>query len=55
MSQEASLFNDSVMSNVTYGSGGVAVVEQVSAASDAAFACEFIQKLPEGYESLVGE
>jgi subfamily B ATP-binding cassette protein MsbA len=55
VSQEVSLFNDSVMANVTYGSGGVVDVEQVNAASDAAFASEFIQKLPDGYESLVGE
>jgi subfamily B ATP-binding cassette protein MsbA len=55
VSQEVSLFNDSVMANVTYGSGGVVDVEQVTAASDAAFASEFIQKLPDGYESLVGE
>ena len=55
VSQEVSLFNDSVMANVTYGSGGVVDVEQVNAAADAAFASEFIQKLPDGYESLVGE
>ena len=55
VSQEVSLFNDSVMANVTYGSGGVVDVEQVNAASDAAFASEFIQKLPDGYQSLVGE
>ncbi|MBT6530455.1 MAG: lipid A export permease/ATP-binding protein MsbA [Betaproteobacteria bacterium] len=55
VSQEVSLFNDSVMANVTYGSGGVVDVEQVNAASDAAFASEFIQKLPDGCESLVGE
>jgi subfamily B ATP-binding cassette protein MsbA len=55
VSQEVSLFNDSVMANVTYGSGGVVDVEQVNAASNAAFASEFIQKLPDGYESLVGE
>jgi subfamily B ATP-binding cassette protein MsbA len=55
VSQEVSLFNDSVMANVTYGSGGVVDLEQVNAASDAAFASEFIQKLPDGYESLVGE
>ena len=55
VSQEVSLFNDSVMANVIYGSGGVVDLEQVNAASDAAFASEFIQKLPDGYESLVGE
>ncbi|MBT7426931.1 MAG: lipid A export permease/ATP-binding protein MsbA [Betaproteobacteria bacterium] len=55
VSQEVSLFNDSVMANVIYGSGGVVDLEQVNAASDAAFASEFIQKLPDGYQSLVGE
>ena len=54
VSQEVALFNASVMANIIYGSDDHDERKVVSAA-EGAFATEFINQLPEGYESLVGE
>ena len=55
VSQEVALFNDSVLANIMYGSEIEQDEQKVTSAAEAAFATEFINKLPEGYESLVGE
>ena len=52
--QEVHLFNDTILANITYGTPG-ATREQAQAAARAANAHEFIEKLPEGYDSIVGE
>ncbi|TAK06890.1 MAG: ABC transporter ATP-binding protein [Candidatus Manganitrophaceae bacterium] len=52
--QEALLFNDSVRNNIAYGRPGASQREIIEAAK-AAYADEFIARLPEGYETLVGE
>jgi ABC-type multidrug transport system fused ATPase/permease subunit len=52
--QESFLFNDSVLDNIRYGHGE-ATMEQVIAASKAANAYEFIERLPSGYDTKVGE
>jgi ATP-binding cassette subfamily B protein len=52
--QDVVLFNDSVASNIAYGRP-TAPREQVIAAAIAANAHEFIMKLPEGYDTRVGE
>ncbi|WP_069384021.1 lipid A export permease/ATP-binding protein MsbA [Halomonas caseinilytica] len=54
VSQQVTLFNASIASNIAYG------VEQadpaaIEAAARAAHAHEFIEKLPEGYDTVVGE
>lgn len=54
VSQETSLFNDTVRANIAYGKPG-ASDEEVSAAARAAAAHEFIARLPKGYDSVVGE
>lgn len=61
--QEPFLFNDTIMNNVAFGLIGSkweketddVKEELVKAACKEAFADEFIQKLPEGYSTLVGE
>ena len=63
MQQETFLFNDSILDNIRYGHGpadksaGVpeATMEQVIAAARAANAHGFISKLPNGYDTKVGE
>jgi subfamily B ATP-binding cassette protein MsbA len=55
VSQEVALFNDSVLANIMYGSEIDQDEQKVTSAAEGAFATEFINKLPEGYESLVGE
>jgi subfamily B ATP-binding cassette protein MsbA len=55
VSQEVALFNDSVLANIMYGSALERDEQKVVSAAEGAFATEFINKLPEGYDSLVGE
>jgi len=52
--QETFLFNDSILDNIRYGHGE-ASMEQVIAAARAANAHGFITKLPNGYNTKVGE
>ncbi|RZJ10476.1 MAG: ATP-binding cassette domain-containing protein [Rubrivivax sp.] len=52
--QDPMLFNDTIAYNIGYSRPG-ALREEIVAAARAAQADEFIQLLPEGYETLVGE
>ena len=54
VSQETILFNDTVKNNISYGSTGV-TDEDVIAAARAAYAHEFIEQMPEGYDTVIGE
>src|SRR5690554_4257723 len=55
VSQHVTLFNDTVANNIAYGDLAGAPHEAVVAAAEAAFAREFIEQLPEGFNTLVGE
>ncbi|HET9170619.1 MAG TPA: ABC transporter ATP-binding protein [Actinospica sp.] len=52
--EEAFLFSDSVRANIAYGMPD-ATDEQVRAAARAAEADRFIEELPQGYDTVVGE
>jgi subfamily B ATP-binding cassette protein MsbA len=52
--QHTFLFNDSVFNNIAYGNPTASHQEVVSAAR-AAYAMEFIERLPQGFETQVGE
>jgi len=52
--QEPVIFATSVLENVRYGRPDASDVD-VRAACDAAYATEFIARLPEGFESALGE
>ena len=52
--QETLLFGGTVRDNIAYGRPD-ATSEEIEAAARAARADEFVQKLPEGYETVVGE
>ena len=54
VSQEVSLFDDTVRANIAYGRFGASEAEVIAAAKAAA-ADEFIRALPQGYDTLVGE
>lgn len=54
VSQEVAIFNDTVRDNIAYGTEGATEDEIVAAAKSAA-AHEFIQELPQGYDTVVGE
>jgi ATP-binding cassette subfamily B protein len=52
--QDVHLFHDTILANITYGTPG-ATREQAEAAARAANAHEFIERLPAGYDTVVGE
>ena len=52
--QDPMLFHRTLMENIRYGKLS-ATDEEVTEASQLAFAHEFIQELPQGYDALVGE
>ncbi|MBN4061506.1 lipid A export permease/ATP-binding protein MsbA [bacterium AH-315-G11] len=54
VTQDVVLFNDSVLNNIAYGHEDIDR-ERVEAIAKAANAHEFIMKLPQGYETMVGE
>jgi len=53
--QESVLFNDTVAANIAYGSTGSATRQAIEEAARAAYAFDFIQALPDGFDTLVGE
>jgi ATP-binding cassette, subfamily B, bacterial MsbA len=54
VTQDTILFNDTVRNNIAYGQPHVSL-GRVIAAAKAALAHDFIQKLPEGYDTTIGE
>ena len=54
VSQDVSLFNDTIAANIAYGRPG-ASREEVIAAADGAAARTFIEALPQGFDTMVGE
>jgi len=54
VNQETFLFNASIFENIAYGRLE-ASLEDVKKAAEAAFADEFIRKLPKGYGTVIGE
>ncbi len=54
VTQETVLFNDTIRNNIAYGRADVPLAAIVAAAKSA-HAHEFIEALPEGYDTVVGE
>jgi ATP-binding cassette, subfamily B, bacterial MsbA len=54
VSQQTILFNDTVRNNIAYGDQE-ATEEQIFAAARAAHAFDFIQTLPQGFDTVIGE
>jgi subfamily B ATP-binding cassette protein MsbA len=55
VSQNVTLFHDSVYNNIAYGQMAGATREEVKEAAKSAFALEFIEGLPQGFETLLGD
>lgn len=55
VSQDIVLFNDSVGANIAFGSRSECTRDDVIAAAKAAHAWDFIQQLPEGLDTMIGE
>jgi subfamily B ATP-binding cassette protein MsbA len=54
VAQDTFLFNDTVERNIAYGRPGVSR-EAIRVAAGTALAHEFIERLPEGYETVIGD
>ena len=54
VTQEPILFNDTIRSNIAYGCPEVPV-ERIHNAAKAAYAYDFIQDFPNGFETVIGE
>jgi subfamily B ATP-binding cassette protein MsbA len=55
VSQHITLFNDTIARNIAYGGIGERTREQLTEAARSAYALEFIEKLPHGFDTMVGE
>ncbi len=55
VTQQVTLFNDTVHANIAYGDLAQKTRQEVELAAEAAYAKEFIDKLPAGFDTLVGE
>ena len=55
VSQHVTLFNDTISHNIAYGALESARHEDVLRAARAAHALEFIEQLPDGFDTIVGE
>jgi len=53
--QDVTLFNDTVRNNIAYGDMRNASDDEINSAAEAAYALEFIEKLPQGFDTQVGE
>ena len=49
------LFRGTIRDNIAYGRPGIATEEEIVAAAKLANADEFIAKMPQGYDTVVGE
>jgi subfamily B ATP-binding cassette protein MsbA len=54
VAQDTFLFNDTAANNIAYGRPGTPR-EEIRRAAEAALADEFILKMPEGYETIIGD
>jgi ATP-binding cassette, subfamily B, bacterial MsbA len=54
VAQETFLFNDTVERNIAYGRPDISP-EQIRSAAETALAHEFIERLPEGYQTVIGD
>ncbi|MGE6993411.1 lipid A export permease/ATP-binding protein MsbA [Pseudomonas sp. NPDC047961] len=55
VTQQVTLFNDTVANNIAYGDLAGAPLDDIRRAARDAYADEFIEQMPEGYQTMVGE
>lgn len=55
VSQDTILFNDTVFNNIAYGGRGKSNLAAIKKAAKAANALEFIEKLPQGFNHVIGD
>ena len=54
VSQDTTLFDDTIKNNIAYANLN-ATDEEIKKAAELSFASEFIEKLPNKYETIIGE
>ncbi len=54
VSQDIILFNDTIRENIAFGNEK-ATFDDIKRAAEMAYASEFIEKLPDGYDTIIGE
>jgi subfamily B ATP-binding cassette protein MsbA len=55
VSQQVTLFHDTVYNNIAYGTLADATEEAVLAATQSAYARDFIEQLPRGFQTMLGD
>ena len=55
VSQDTILFNDTIFNNIAYGSSGKTKLSDIKKAAKAANALEFIERLPNGFNHIIGD
>jgi len=55
VSQQVTLFNDTLRNNIAYGDMAEATDEEINQALQRSYADEFVRNLPDGLETLVGD
>ena len=55
VSQDVVLFNDTVAANIAYGASGEVSRERIEAVARTAYAMDFIERLPDGLDTPIGE
>jgi len=55
VSQHVTLFHDTIKANIAYGELVNASDEEIRRAADMAYATEFIEELPDGFDTLMGD
>ncbi len=55
VSQEVVLFNDTIAANIAYGAMAAASRDQIIKAAKSAYAIEFIEQMPQGLDTVIGE
>ena len=55
VSQDVVLFDDTIAANIAYGAQRIAPMERVREAADAAYLLSFIESLPQGFDTPIGE
>lgn len=55
VTQQVTLFNDTIANNIAYGDMRGASFESIRRAAELSYALEFIEKLPDGFNTEIGE
>ena len=55
VSQDIFLFDDTIAANIAYGNMNNSSEETIRQAAESAYALEFIEKLPDGFQTVVGD